>query len=145
MSVYWDTSCILKLYCRESDSGSYLNQVEQSAAPLVTSSLTSVELYFALLQKETRAETGGKAAHDLFRDFDNDLAQGLVVQIPVGEALSKKAREIADKCYAWTPPVHLRSLDGLHLATALHAGCRTVATTDLRMKTAAPLLGLSLL
>ena len=42
------------------------------------------------------------------------------------------------------PPIHLRSLDGIHLAAALQAQCHTLITTDQRMKAAAAMLGLVL-
>ncbi|MEX2606841.1 MAG: type II toxin-antitoxin system VapC family toxin [Kiritimatiellia bacterium] len=83
MSVYWDTSCLLKLYCRESDSEKYLKLMENSTEPLYTSSLTVTELYFALLQKELRSETGSEKAKEIYRDFETDLSQGLLLQIPL--------------------------------------------------------------
>lgn len=144
MSVYWDTSCLLKLYCRESDSEKYLKRMESITEPLFTSSITGTELYFALLQKEIRSETGSEKAKDIYRDFEADLAQGLIIQIPLGTRLFKQSREIADKCYSMQPPLHLRSLDGIHLASALQAQCHTLITTDQRMKAAASMLGLIL-
>jgi predicted nucleic acid-binding protein len=145
MAVYWDTSCLLKLYCREPDSEMYLKLLEQDGEPPVTSSLATTELYFAFLQKQIRGETGSEKAGDLFGEFEEDMAQGLLFLIPVGEPLYRKSRELAGTCYFADPSVHLRSLDGLHLATALHAECRTVATTDQRMRAAARLMGISLL
>jgi hypothetical protein len=67
--------------------------------PLFTSSITLTELYFALLQKESRSETGSEKAKDIYKDFEADLSQGLMIQIPMGTKLFKQSREIADKCY----------------------------------------------
>lgn len=144
MSVYWDTSCLLKLYCREPDSEEYLKRMERNTEPLFTSSITLTELYFALLQKESRSETGSEKAKDIYKDFEADLSQGLIIQIPMGTKLFKQSREIADKCYNMQPPIPLRSLDGIHLAAALQAQCHTLVTTDQRMRAAAALLGLVL-
>ncbi|MCC5846837.1 MAG: type II toxin-antitoxin system VapC family toxin [Verrucomicrobia bacterium] len=145
MSVYWDTSCLLKLYCREPDSDRYLHQIGKSAEPLITSSLTQSEIYFALLQKQTRSETGQKSAQEIFSEYMDDLNRGLIFQVPIGMALLQKTREVADRCFGVEPPVFLRTLDGIHLATAMEAGCTRLVTTDQRMKSAACVLGISLL
>ena len=49
---------------------------------------------------------------------------------------------IAERCFASRLPVYVRTLDSLHLATALILRCGAIATTDERMKTAAKILGL---
>jgi predicted nucleic acid-binding protein len=55
------------------------------------------------------------------------------------------AAEIAARCYRAPKPVPVRTLDGLHLATAVLPKCRAVATADRRMQAAAALLRVPLL
>ncbi len=141
MHEYWDTSCLLKLYCREADSEHYLKRVETGKKALWTSSITGTELYYAFLQKERRQETGDLSARELFSDYSSDLEQGLIVHIPLGTEVYRKAREVAECCYAADSTVFLRSLDGLHLASAMVGGCKQLVTDDRRMKEAATMLG----
>lgn len=48
------------------------------------------------------------------------------------------------QCYQQTPPIPLRTLDALHLATARVAGETEIVATDKRMRDAAKLLGFTL-
>lgn len=140
MATYWDTCCLLKLYCREGDSDTYVREISKARLPPRTSVMVRVELYYAFQQKVTRDETGGRSANQLFDQFDGDVERGRIQLLPFGEDVSIEARNIARQCYAGSPPILLRSLDGIHLATAMLAGCRRVLSTDHRMNTAAAML-----
>jgi len=144
MAAYWDTSCLLKLYCRESDSQSFLDLAEAGGGPLITSVLAETELFYALLQKENRQEIGDRSAEDLYQEYLRDVEAGIVFQVPFGSETLQKSREVAKICYGFQQKVFLRSLDGLHLASALEASCSLLVSTDDRMQTAAKRLGLSL-
>lgn len=144
MADYWDTSCLLKLYCREADSEQFLDYLASRNEPLKTSSLTECELFYALIQKELRSETGGRSAQDLYDEFLQERNAGLIQPVPLGENILRMSLTAAHVCYGAQNPVPLRSLDGLHLASALHAGCGTLVTTDRRMQAAATLLGIPL-
>ena len=142
-ATYWDTSCVLKLYCREKDSAEYLQRVRVSTQPLCSSVLLASELIFALWQKETRKEIKSSAAKVLYGKFLDDLAAGRFWLLPLGDDVREEARRIAAICYGATPPVPLRTLDGLHLASASVAGCREILSTDARVKSAVSILGLT--
>lgn len=140
---YWDTSCLLKLYSLEEDSGDYLTLLADAGTPPVTSKLTVTELYFAFQQKARRGETQGNSPADLFSHFENDLEAKRILLLPWGDDVFKKARELADLCYDDAEaPVFLRSLDGIHLATATLASCKRVLSSDHRMNQAIKKLGL---
>jgi predicted nucleic acid-binding protein len=141
MADYWDTSCILKLYCRESDSPDHLRLLAASRSPPRSSVLLETELFYAFLRKERQDETGGLSAVRLFKAFRADVEKGRMILLPLGNDVYEESRRIARLCHAHHPPVMLRSLDGLHLATARLSGCDQVFTTDARMKAAAVLLG----
>lgn len=140
---YWDTSCLLKLYCLEEDSEDYLTHLADAGTPPVTSKVTVMELYFALKQKALRGETQGNSPSVLFSHFENDLEAKRILLLPWGDDVFKKARELADLCYADAQaPVFLSSLDGIHLATATLASCKRVLSSDTRMNQAIKKLGL---
>ena len=144
MAVYWDTSCVLKLYCpeSESDSETYLGKLESAAAPPLSSVLLATELHFAFQQKFRRNETAGRKPEQLIRRFQTDVGKGRFQLIPLDDDIHREARRICRLCYERPDPIGLRTLDGLHLATATLASCREVVTTDERMSLAMPLLGL---
>jgi len=144
MAAYWDTSCVLKLYCRETDSRLYLGRIDVATEPILSSVVTVSELAFAFHQKELRGEIGTGAAPLLFEKFSNDVRLGRFALLPFGEDVQEEARRIASLCYACDPVVPLRTMDGLHLATARLAGCNEVLSTDSRMRQAAGLLGMKL-
>lgn len=141
MASYWDTSCVVKLYCRESDSEVFLEALANEAEPLRSSSLLEAELFFALQQKWARGETGTRSPESLFEEFLDDVERGRIHLYPVGSDVIEESRRVAQVCFNHQPSIPLRTLDGLHLATARLAHCDRIFSTDLRMKSAAALLG----
>jgi predicted nucleic acid-binding protein len=144
MSCYWDTSCVLKLYCREADSPRCLEHAARAKSPLVSSVLLSAELIFAFQQKEWRGELAPGTGASLYERYLSDLSLGRFLLLPVGNDLRDEARSIAEACFGKAPVIPLRTLDGLHLASALLSGSRGILTTDERMKQAAQRIGLAL-
>lgn len=136
MGDYWDTSCLLKLYCAEEDSPDFIALVEASPTPLTTSQLTRTEIFFAFQQKVLRGETQGRSADELFGLFESDAKAGRIRFVPWGEDVFEEARELARRCYAADPPVILRSLDGIHLASAILSACERIHSTDRRIRQA---------
>lgn len=144
MPTYWDTSCVLKLYCPEPDSDRYLDFLAADAAPPVSSVLTKSEFIFALQQKAMRKELGPAEATRLQNRFLADLDSGHLALMPFGSDVQSEATRIARICYRRKPPIPLRTLDGLHLATAVLAKCRILVTADERMGQAARILNFDL-
>jgi hypothetical protein len=58
----------------------------------------------------------------------------------IGTDVLEESVRLAATCYRRKSPVALRTLDGLQLATARLACCDSIATTDRRMRLAAPAL-----
>lgn len=141
--IYWDTSCVLKLYTPENDSETYLSMADESSEPLVSSEVLDTELFYALRQKEIRGDIGRGWAERLHKKFCADVEKGRLVLLAVGRDVLAQAVGVARRCYAEKPPVLLRTLDGIHLGTALTAGCTAIVTTDRRMRQGADLLELS--
>ncbi len=143
-AVYWDTSALLKLYAPEADSAGYLRILSIQHGDVAISFLHRVELFFALRQKEARAEIAEGAARKLFASFENDVHQRRYLMIPWGADVVSTAQQTLEQCLTASPPVALRSLDGLHLGALLATGINRLITADNRMKQAAAKVGLRL-
>jgi predicted nucleic acid-binding protein len=140
--AYWDTSCVLKLYAREPDSERYIAQATTSSAPLMCSVLVQTELYYGLCRKETVGDLKAGSTKVLFDAFIKDWRQGRFVLIPIGDPIQELARKALKTCLNQTVPIFLRSLDGLHLASALATHQTELVSADLRMQHAANALGI---
>ena len=136
--IYWDTSVVLKLYVEEPDSGQWQRMVLQQKGPLRSSALMQAEMAHALKQKELRGEIAFGAAWELFGLLDEDLRTGRFHLFPIGRDVLDVAARLAMKAD------RLRTLDGLHLATASITKCRQIATTDKRLAGAALAIGMEL-
>lgn len=136
-AIYWDTSAVLKLYAPEPDSSAYLRLLMQQSEDLAIGFLHRVELYFALCGKESRGEIADGFAKRLFELFEQHISVGRYDVIPWGTDVALEARELLDLSLAATPPVMLRSLDGLHLGALRAAKIQRIVTGDFRMREAA--------
>ena len=136
-AVYWDTSALLKLYAPEADSSDYFRLLIAQPEDIAICFLHRVELYYALVGKQSRGEIAAGSAQQLFHLFEKHLAAGRYYQIPWGEDVANGARELLDESRGQVPPVPLRSRDGLHLGALSAAGIRSVVTADARMRDAA--------
>lgn len=123
-ATYVDSSAIVKLAVAEPESRA-LREHLRRRPPLVTSSLARTEVARALLGLGARAVARGEevlARFELLRVSDRVL-------VAAGSL----------------PPAELRSLDAIHLASAMQVGAnlRGVVTYDRRMADAARALGWS--
>jgi len=120
--VYVDSSALLKRVFAESESealkASLRSHVAQDAA-LVSSSLAWVEVARAL-----RAGTSGADIDDL-----SDRALSGILERPIGAEVVALARRLQ--------PAVLRSLDGIHLASAILLDVDLVIAYDQRLAEAA--------
>lgn len=112
--IYVDTSALAKLVAAESETESLRAYFRQSVmAPAVSSELTLVELRRAALR-------GGR---EVVESVENVLAR--VDTYPLTREVITRASSL--------DPVALRTLDALHVATALELRATTVVTYDQRM------------
>jgi predicted nucleic acid-binding protein len=140
--VYWDTSCILALYLPEAISDQVAKLVSEENEILTSSAILEYEMTFALCAKEARGEVSTGTAPTLLAKFHSDLQRGRFLLAPLGQDVKNRARELAATALQSSPPAFLRTLDGIHLATALQLGSRALITADKRMADAAIMLGL---
>lgn len=139
---YWDTSALLKLYAPEPDSASFLTRVAKSQRPLLTADLTVVELRCALGRKEHVGDLKAGGATALFECFTHDVAAGRIITLLHSPAVLAEAQEIVLRAHSADPPVMIRSLDAVHVASALASRAAWVVATDTRLRDAAITVGL---
>ena len=125
-AVYVDSSALVKLVKEEVHSPA-LQRTLATHDLVVSSRLTEVEVHRAARVANLSADHTARADDAL---AGCDLA-------PVGDAVIAKARELAS--------VRLRTLDAVHLATALMLRARWMVTYDRRLAEAARELGLEVL
>jgi predicted nucleic acid-binding protein len=140
--IYWDTSCVLKLYTAESDSLKWQRTILATPLESVSSALLETELGIAFEQKELRGELIPGSARKLWTMFQKDLKDGQFRLFPVGSDVLKQAVEIASHCIRAKPAIPLRTLDAIHLSTAMLLKCSHMATTDQRMLSGARRIGI---
>jgi predicted nucleic acid-binding protein len=137
--IYWDTSCVVKLYAKEPDSDFWIDLGIQRTSPLFSSILLTTELTCALRAKEFRNEIRPGATENLVHRFFQDLQAERFRCLPITPEITKKASHLA---IDWKQNGMLRTLDALHLATCLHLECSHIATADIRLREAACAVGL---
>lgn len=123
---YVDTNVILTAL-RSEGAENLLPQLAEQAAiegvPLVTSSLTNVEIRRALLREGTPITI---EVARVFEGFDVVTLSGDIVELA-----------------ARLPVQYLKTLDAIHLATSIASGCNTVITRDKQFARACGEVGMS--
>jgi uncharacterized protein len=131
--IYLDSSAILKLLRRENESDALIAHLDAHAQQeLVTSALATVEVARAL----TAVGAADMAARAVRRSDRVEVGDVVVPALAMVAPILDLARTL--------PPAVLRSLDAIHVATALLAGAALdhVITYDKRMAAAAQAAGL---
>ncbi len=139
---YWDTSALLKLYAPEPDSAHFLARVAEGQRPLLTADLAAVELRCALQRKEHVGDLKEGGATALFERFTHDVAAGRIITVPYGPTVLEGVEQLVVRAYSADPPVLIRSLDAVHVASALASRAAWVVATDTRLRDAATLVAL---
>ena len=141
---YWDTSCLLKLYVHEAGSPVYLDLLRQQTTPIFTSVLAEIEFVFALSRKESDGQLKKGASLKLTQAMRNHAAQGRIRLMPISAEVRALAATLAHRCLSEKSlPLPLRTLDGIHLATALSMKATDLLTADTRLRDAALYCGLA--
>ena len=139
---YWDTSTLAKLYVAELDSPQFSARWSQTGA-ITTSTLARWELFCVLVRKEADGLIPSGAAEIIFNEFLADVGSGAVVLVPMHEAEEDRFRNLVLRLYRSKPPLFTRTLDGIHIATAVLHGATEFVSTDLNMRRCAAAIGLA--
>ncbi|MFM8982840.1 MAG: type II toxin-antitoxin system VapC family toxin [Spartobacteria bacterium] len=140
--LYWDTSCVLALYVPERISSQVSDLASAEKGPIHSSAILEFEMTFAIHAKEARGEIPSGSSKRVLSRFQNDLQRGRFLLVPLGIDIKASAKVIAAKILQTEPTVFLRTLDGIHIATALELGSSELITADKKMADAANLLGI---
>jgi len=141
---YWDSSALVKLFADENGSAVFHERARIVGDMLVTSELTRMELWSAFRRKESEGEIGMGEAATLLGKFDLGAARACWRFVILTDAVRAEFERIIEKCCSQRPPIFIRTLDALHIASARAAGETEIVATDKRMRDAATLLGFQL-
>lgn len=144
-SRYWDTSCVLPLYIPEPNSAALAELAGSEDGPIASSQILGFEFLFAVQAHLARRQIPKEFAAKVQRKFMTDVDSGRFLMIPLGEDLLPSAVEMAVKLAGQAQGLEVRTLDGIHLTTALQLGSEEIVTSDKRMRKAAEALGLRVL
>jgi predicted nucleic acid-binding protein len=141
---YWDTSALVKLYAREADSEHFLHLLETAIRPMYASAIADVEVLCALHRKERFQDIAPGSSLRLYERFLSDCATGRIVRVPYGADVASRAEEVVRAAFKRSRPVVIRSLDVIHIASALTIKANRVVATDSRLREVASLNSLAL-
>lgn len=139
---YWDTSVILQLYANEANSAGWQAVASDDPVPLKSSALVIAEMALALRQKEARGEIIPGSAKILHGLFEEDVRAGRFELTPIGQDVLQATTGLIGWNRTAQHPTPLRTLDAIHLSTAISLKCTCLATADRRLAQAAEACGL---
>ena len=138
--TYADPSALLKLYIHEPQSAAMSAWRTRTKGALPVAPHGRVEIVNGICLAAFRKTIRPEALSDALASFDEDFAEGRYVQADVmWRATLRRAGEIGR---THTPTIGCRSLDVLHVATALELGLRYFITFDHRQQQLARATGL---
>jgi predicted nucleic acid-binding protein len=137
---YWDTSALAKLYVQEVDSLAF--ETHAANARLITVCETGrLELRTVLRRREAEGSLSPGSTKTLHALFCSLIDSGQFVEETITPELEAEFYDILDTCLSQSPPIFLRTNDGLHLAAARRANESEVVSTDKGLRKAALFLG----
>lgn len=146
MTDYPDTSFVCALYRRQANSPEAIAWKRAMAEPLQVTALLefeflqSVRLQVWLHGQDRSKGFGEREAAQMVRDWESDLAVGAMEMAPCD--MPGVLRYAGALSAAHTARGGHRTLDVIHVATAVHLGARNFLTFDARQKALARRAGL---
>lgn len=142
--VYWDSSALLKLYVSEADSADF-EALARSEEDIACSAIGVTEILCALARKEREGDLKPGGAESLFQALMQSVSDGRVILIPYGFDVIGEVEKLVKSVLGPRRELMIRSLDVIHLASALAAKANSLVAADLRLKRAAVQAGLKVL
>jgi len=130
---------------RERDSDRFHDLIQSLPEKTVISQFTLAEMHRALWAKVFARAVPVNFAQKAYREFRADADRAVLDVVPFERAVEEEFDRIIPICYRASPPVPIRTLDGLILSSALIARTGRLVSTDSRMRAAGALLGLQML
>ena len=138
MSVYADSSLFVALYLPEVHSGKALRRMDERKRIWLTP-LHRVEWNHAIAQHVFQRAISAEEAARVYLAFEADRESNAWVEAGVPDAAYETAVELARR---YGPRLGARTLDTLHIASALELGAREFWTFDQRQEKLAKAAGL---
>lgn len=141
--VYADPSALLKLYLREPESRAMARWRGRAGDPLLLTHHGGLEMLNGIALAAYRGLITDEVHHAACSAFDDDVASGRYrLADLLWRATLKRAAELSR---AHTKSLGCRSLDVLHVASALELGMKQFLTYDLRQAKLARVAGLKVI
>ena len=138
--TYADPGALLKLYIHEPASAAMSAWRSRTKGALPVTPHGRLEIVNGICLAGFRKIITAEALSDAIASFDEDLAEGRYVDADIlWRATLRRARELSR---AHTPALGCRTLDVLHVATAIELGPRHFVTFDSRQGQLAKAAGL---
>ena len=138
--TYADPSALLKLYIHEPASAAMSAWRSRTKGALPVTPHGRLEIVNGICLARFRKIISAEALSHAIVSFDEDLAEGRYVDADIlWRATLRRARELSR---AHTPALGCRTLDVLHVATAIELGLRYFVTFDSRQGQLAKAAGL---
>jgi predicted nucleic acid-binding protein len=141
-SCYLDTSFLIKLYVFEDHSAEAERSLRLARVRPVINRLTDLEVVSTLRRKSLDGKLTASEADVAVGKFRAHQVAGIYDRKPVDESVFALAEKLVDQHGDF---IRLRSLDLLHVATALRYGIDGFATYDEDLKVLVERVGLKLL
>jgi predicted nucleic acid-binding protein len=139
-SVYADPSALLKLYVHQPDSARLSAWRGRLRGPLAVTHHGRVEIINGICLAAFRRYITPEAMNDAVASFEEDFEDGRYLQTDLlWRAALKRAADLSRK---HTPTLGCRSLDVLHVASALELQLTNFLTFDLRQRRLAEAVGM---
>jgi hypothetical protein len=95
-------------------------------------------------RKESEGFIPAGTAESVLTQLNQDVTAGQIRIVQLDALVEAEFDGMMAACYRHTPPMPVRTLDAIHLASARADGQTELVATDKRMRDAAKLLGFSL-
>ena len=142
-ATYADPSALLKLYVHQPESVAMNAWRARTKGALAVTHHGRVEIINGICLAAFRGDITAEALSDSLSSFEEDFAEGRYIQADLlWRAALRRAGELSR---VHTPALGCRSLDVLHVASALELGLRTFVTFDQRQQKLARAAGLKLM
>jgi predicted nucleic acid-binding protein len=138
--IYLDTSFVISLYTKDSNSVAAARALQATRRPLIMSSLTELETTNALGLRVFRKEISKFEAAQSLRAFDEDLPRGGFLRNAIPESAFQRSRELSLQT---TAQMGVRTADLLHVAAAIELGASGLFTFDLQQRKLCSHVGLT--
>ena len=142
-TIYVDPSALLKLYVHERESAAMSAWRARTKGPLAITHHGRAEVINGICLAAFRGLVSAEASSDALASFEEDFSEGRYSRADL--LWRATLRQTEQLSLEFTQTLGCRTLDVLHVASALELGRRTFVTFDVRQQQLARSAGLRLI